>query len=123
MNNIIFRVNVGKRRMYLSRFLIKCLENPTHLSFWFDEHEGCLFVSAADKDDLDAYVIQANFWKTTKRSCEISRIPFLLALQYRVGWEDNGIYLYEGVVGESSGKPTAIFNLTDGAHLNSADST
>ena len=123
MNNIIFRVNVGKRRMYLSRFSIKCLGNPTHLSFWFDEHEGCLLVTAADKDDLDAYVIQDNFWKSTKRSCEISRIPFLLALQYRVGWEDNDIYLYDGIIRETNRKPAAIFNLTDGTKLNNADST
>jgi len=117
MDNIIMRVAFGKRRMYLSRFTIKNLGNPTHLHFWFDDHEGNIFVTAADKDDLDAYQIQDNFWKTTKRSCEISRFPFLLALQYRIGWENDGVYLYNGIIGESNGKPAAVFNLIDGTHL------
>ena len=117
MDNIIMRVVFGKRRMYLSRFTIKKLGNPTHLNFWFDEHEGNLFVTAADKDDLDAYQIQDSFWKTTKRSCEISRFPFLLALQYRIGWEKDGTYLYNGTIGKSSGKPAAVFNLIDGVRL------
>jgi len=103
--------------MYLSRFLIKTLGNPTHLSFWYDEIEGSLYVAAADSDDLDTYEIQANFWKTTKHSCEISRIPFLLALQYRIGWEKDSLYLYEGTISESDGKAVAVFNLVDGVRL------
>ena len=61
--------------------------------------------------------IQQNFWKSTKRSCEISRFPFLLALQYRVGWENDGVYLYDGTISESGGKPAAVFNLIEGIHL------
>jgi len=118
MDNIIMRVAFGKRRMYLSRFTIKKLGNPKYLNFWFDDYEGNLFVTAADKDDLDAYEIQENFWKTTKRSCEISRFPFLLALQYRIGWEKDGVYLYEGIIGKSDGKPAAVYNLVDSVHFN-----
>lgn len=117
MDNIVFRVSLSRKRMYLSRFLIKALGNPTHLYFWYDEHDGNLFVTAAEKDDLDAYEIQEHFWKNTKHSCEISRISLLLALQYRIGWEKDSLYLYEGIVSESGGKYTAVFNLADGVRL------
>ena len=121
MDTIIFRVVVARRRMYLSRFLIKTLGNPTHLSFWYDEGIGCLFVTAADKNDLAAYEIQSNFWKSTKHSCEISRFSFLLALQHRAGWVQDGSYLYEGVMGETRGLPAGVFKLADGTHAGEGD--
>jgi len=75
---------------------------------------GCSsLVSATIKDDLDAYEIPKYFWKTA-RSCEIARIAFLKALQYRLNWEDGSKYSYTGTLIDREGFPAVVFNMTEG---------
>ena len=78
MTNPTLNVCLRRKRISLNRVTIALLGNPSHLSFWYDENEGLLYVSAADKDDLDAFEIPKFFWKTAirSRSCEIARIAF-----------------------------------------------
>ena len=118
MNSLTLRVCLGRKRIFLTRHLIKGLGNPSHLSFWYDEANGKLFISPAEKDDLDAYEIPRYFWADgRKRSCEVARIAFLKALQYRLGWVDGGAYLFEGAFAESGEVPAAVFNLANGNRL------
>ena len=118
MNSLTLRVCLGRKRIFLARYMINQLGNPSHLSFWYDESAGKLIVSPAAKDDLDAYEIPQYFWKSgTKHSCEVARIAFLKALQYRLGWEDGGAYLFEGSFTGSGEVPAAVFNLANGNRL------
>ena len=91
MNKLTLSVCLRRKRISLSRAIIKQLGNPSHLSFWYDEEECLLYVSATVKEDLDAYEIPRFFWKSS-RSCEVARIAFLKALQYRLNWEEDSKY-------------------------------
>lgn len=110
-NRLTIRVCMKSRRIFLTRRMIGLLGNPTHLSFWYDEKNEKLIISAASKDDLDAYEIPQNYWKRTKYSCAMARIAFLKALQYRLGWDDDGRYSFEGMLVQSGESPAAIFHL------------
>ena len=112
-NNLTIRVCMKSRRIFLTRRMIGLLGNPTHLSFWYDEENGKLLISAASKDDLDAYEIPPSYWRRTKHSCAMARIAFLKALQYRLGWTDDGRYSFEGELVQSGDALTAVFDLTE----------
>ena len=43
----------------------------------------------------------------------MARITFLKALQYRLGWDDNGRYSFEGVLTQSGEIPAAVFRMTE----------
>lgn len=111
-NNLSIRVCMKSKRIFLPRRMIGLLGNPTHLSFWYDEENGNLLISAASKDDLDAYEIPPAYWVRTKNSCAMARIAFLKALQYRLGWEDDGRYSFEGILTQSGEIPAAVFRMT-----------
>ena len=64
-NNLSIRVCMKSKRIFLPRRMIGLLGNPTHLSFWYDEENGNLLISAASKDDLDAYEIPPAYWLET----------------------------------------------------------
>ena len=114
---ITMRVCLTRKRISLSRSAVKFLGNPTHLGFWYDESNRNLTFLPTAKDDIDAFEIPAHFWKGNKQSCEIARIAFLLALQYRVGWEEKSRYAYNGVLEYTDGIPTIVFNLAFGTRL------
>lgn len=116
-NSLTMRICLGRKRMFLSRQIIKSLGNPTHLNFWYDEFDGNLLISPAGNGDADAYEIPKYFWKSTKQSCEVARIAFLTALQYRIGWEGGSRYLFEGSITVSGDMPTAVFNLANGNRM------
>jgi hypothetical protein len=116
MTKLTLTVCLRKKRIYLNRGTITQLGNPSHLSFWYDEEERLLYVSATVKDDLDAYEIPKYFWRTS-RSCEVARIAFLKALQYRLKWEDGSKYSYSGTLAEREKFPTIAFNMAEGARL------
>ena len=104
------------KRMYISRGTIMQLGAPSHLSFWFDEKEYLLYVSATRQDDLDAYEIPKHFWNRPI-SCTVARIAFVKALQYRLKWEDGSRYSYVGMSSEREGVPAVAFNMTEGTRL------
>ena len=107
-----------RRCLYLNRITVTLLGNHSHLCFWYDEKEGLLCVSAAGKDDLDAFEIPGNFWKKSNTSsCEVARIAFLKALQYRLHWEDDSKYSYVGTLIEQGGIPVVAFNMAEGTKL------
>jgi len=115
MNNPTMRVCLRRKRIALSRYMIKQLGNPSHLIFWYDEASGEFIISPAAPDDLDAFEIPHYYWHGSKsHTCEVARIALLKALQYRLGWEDDSAYLYEGVFAESGGIPAAVFDLANG---------
>lgn len=112
-SELLLGVCMKRKRIRLTRLLIGTLGNPSHLCFFFDEAQGGLIISAASKDDLDAYEIPAYYWKNTKQSCEMSRIAFLKALQYRFGWENGRRYWFKGVNVQSGNKTALIFDLSE----------
>ena len=114
---IVMRVCLIRKRITLSRNVIKSLGNPTHLGFWYDESNGSLTFSPAARDDMDAFEIPQNFWNRTNSSCVIARIAFLLALKYRAGWEEGSRYVYNGALEKSGNTPTVVFSLTEGMRL------
>ena len=114
---IAMRVCLIRKRILLTRSTIKSLGNPTHLGFWYNETNGFLTFSPAAKDDMDAFEIPLHYWKSKKQSCEISRMAFLKALQYRIGWEEGSKYSYNGSLDNSATIPTAVFNLVEGTRV------
>lgn len=116
MNSPTLNVCLRKKRIYLNRMTVTLLGNPSHLGFWYDEKEGLLYVSASGKDDLDAYEIPKYFWKSS-RSCEVARIAFLKALQYRLNWEEGSRYFYSGTLTEREGFPAIAFNMAEGKKM------
>ena len=111
------RVCLIRKRITLSRDAIKSLGNPTHLGFWYNESNDNLTFTPAVKDDMDAFEIPQYFWNGTKKPCVIARIAFLLALKYRVGWEEDSRYAYTGALEKSGDIPTVVFSLTEGTRL------
>ena len=107
-------VCLKSRRIHLSRSTVTMLGNPSRLSFEYSETDGMLYVSAAELDDLDAFDIPNHFWKNTKHSCEVARCAFLVALQFRLGWQDGGKYTYIGSLTERGGRPAVAFDMTKG---------
>jgi len=108
-----------RKRIYLTRSVIAFLGNPSHLSFWYDETESILYVTAADKDELDAYEIPGFYWKESAHtnSCEVVRRAFFEVLQYRTGWEDKSKYSYMGSVGTRNGAAAIVFDMTKGIKI------
>ena len=113
--NLTMRICLKRKRIILARTAIKALGCPTHLSFWYDESNHLLIFTPADKDELDAYEIPKYFWNDTNQICEISRIAFLKALQYRIGWEDGSKYLFQGTLTESNSVPAVMFYMDKGS--------
>jgi Ni,Fe-hydrogenase I small subunit len=111
-------VCTSRKRIFLSRSVITLLGNPSHLSFWYDESEKRLYVSAAEKDELDAYEIPKHYWSVSstskKDSCMIVRRAFFEALQFRTGWEDKSKFKYTGSADDMNGVPIIVFDLTKG---------
>jgi len=116
MDNLTMRVYLDCKRIMLTRIMIQSLGNPTHLNFWYDEHDGRFIVSPASKDELYAYEIPPYYWRG-RQSCNVARIAFILALQQRWNWEKDSRYIFNGVMKESEGIPAAVFNLTEGTRL------
>jgi len=116
MSKLTLNVCLRRKRISLSRATIRQLGDPSHLSFWYDEEECLLYVSATGKDDLDAYGIPKFFWRSS-RSCDVARIAFLKALQYRLNWKDDSKYSYAGTLTERERFPAVAFNMTEGTKL------
>lgn len=113
---LLLRVCMKRKRIRLPRLLIRTLGNPSHLCFFYDEARGGLIISAAAMDDLDAFEIPAHYWKSTKQSCEMSRIAFLKALQYRFKWENGRRYWFEGIKAQFGDRTALIFDLNKEHH-------
>lgn len=113
MNEPTLNVSLKNKRIYFNRTTITLLGNPSHLSFGYDENDGLLYVSAAEKDDLDAFEIPKFFWRSSQ-SCQMARIAFLKALQYRLNWEDDSRYSYVGTSMEQDGITVVAFKMTEG---------
>ena len=117
-NNLTMRICLRRKRIALSRYMIKQLGNPSHLIFWYNEASGEFIISPAAQDDLDAFEIPQYYWHGSKKhTCEVARIALLKALQYRLGWEDDSAYLCEGTFAVSGDIPAAVFNLVNGNRL------
>ena len=114
---IEMRICLIRKRISLSRGAVRCLGNPTHLGFLYDEFNQTLTFLPTTKDDMDAFEIPAHFWNGTRQSCEIARIAFLKALQYRIGWDEGSRYVYNGVLENANGIPMVVFNLAGGTRL------
>jgi len=122
-NKLTMRVCLKKKRISLTRTTIATLGNPSHLSFWYDENDALLIFAPAAKDELDSYEIPRFYWSDASQACEISRIKFLKALQYRIGWENGCKYLYEGTLAESAGIPAVVFHLDKGVKVSESTQT
>ena len=116
-NSPNMRVCMKYKRIYLSRSAISQIGNPTHLSIRYDEQGNVLYFSPAAQDDLDAYEIPNSFWTDIGKNCVIGRIAFLRALQYRLGWEDGGKYLFHGKVILDGVIPVLVYLLAHGKKL------
>lgn len=116
-NNPNMRVCLKNKRIYLNRVAIAKIGNPTHLSFRYDEQGGILYFSPAAPDDLDAYEIPQFYWTGIRKTCEITRIAFLRALQYRIGWEDGSKYYFDGTVINTGNIPTLAYILPEGTRI------
>ena len=101
------------KRIYINRITITLLGNPSHLRFWYDEKERLLYISATCADDLNAYEIKKNYWKSS-RSCEMMCFAFLTALKHRLNWENNSKYSYTGTLIERERLTTIAFNMNGG---------
>jgi hypothetical protein len=89
------------------------LGNPSHIGFWYDEKERRLYITATGEDNLNAYEIKESYWKSS-RSCEMTCLAFLKALQHRLHWENDSKYSYTGTLIEREGFTTIVFNMNTG---------
>jgi len=71
---------------------------------------------ATVENDRDAFAIPKHFWKSSG-SCVVARIAFLRGLQYRLNWERDHKYSYDGAFTEIKGRPAIVFNMTKGTML------
>ena len=117
MNRPNMRVCMLRKRIYINRDAITQIGNPTHLLCAYDEQDGILYFSPASPDDLDAYEIPQFYWTGIRKTCEIARIAFLRALQYRIGWEDGSKYYYDGMVIVVNDVPMLAYSLADGTRV------
>ena len=117
VNSPNMRICLKNKRIYLNRVAIAMIGNPSHLSFRYDEQGGVLYFSPAAPDDLDAYEIPKFYWSGIRKTCEIARIAFLRALQYRLGWEDGSKYYYNGKVIHIDNIPTLVYMLSEGTKV------
>ena len=111
------RVCLKNKRIYLNRVAIALIGNPTHLDIRYDEQDSMLYFSPAAPDDLDAYEIPTFFWTGIRKTCEIARIAFLKALQYRHRWEVGSTYYYNGRVIKIDGNLTLVYILEEGTKV------
>jgi hypothetical protein len=111
------RICLKNKRIYLNRVAISLIGNPTHLRFSYDEQGGILYFSPADPSDLDAYEIPRFYWTGIRKTCEIARIAFLRALQYRIGLEDGSTYYYDGEVMKTDETSALAYRLTQGTRI------
>ena len=111
------RICLKSKKILINREAIKLLGNPTHLGFRYDDSEGILLITAADPDDRDAFEIPRCFWLHTNYPCEISRIAFLRALQYRVGWKDGSKHLFTGSITILNEIVTLAYALTEDTRI------
>jgi hypothetical protein len=44
--DLTLSVCLARKRVLLTRRVVKCFGDPSHLSFWYDEANGCLIISA-----------------------------------------------------------------------------
>ena len=116
-NNPNMRVCLKIKKIYLNRAAISLIGNPTHLRFRYDEQGEVLFFSPAAPDDLDAYEIPKFYWKGKRKTCEIARIAFLKALQYRLGWNDGSKHYFDGTAIEIDGISTLVYTLSEGKRI------
>ena len=119
MSKPVMSACLKRKRIYLTRNIITTLGNPSHLSFWYDENDGLLYVAAAEKDELDAFKIPPFFWRVSdhSNSCEVCRRAFFEALQYRTGWEQGSKYSYQGQPTERNGAPAVVFDMAAGVRV------
>jgi len=115
-NNPNMQVCLKNKKIFISRFAIAMIGNPTHLILRYDEQGGILYFSSAKPDDLDAYEIPKFYW-TGSRKCEIRRIAFLKALQYRLGWDDGGKYYFDGKIIKKDNGLMLVYMLTEGKRI------
>jgi hypothetical protein len=106
-----------KKKIYLNRVAITLIGNPTHLGFRYDEQDGVLYFTPALSDDLDAYEIPHFYWTNLRKTCEIARIAFLRALQYRLGWEEDSKYYYDVRIIKINDAPTLVYSLLEGKRV------
>ena len=116
-NSPKMRVCLRKNKIFISRNSIALIGNPTHLEIRYDEQDGILYFSPSKPDALYAYEIPKFFWTGRRQNCEISKIAFLKALQYRIGWENNSKYIYEGQVINLDDVPTLVYMLANGVRV------
>ena len=119
MGKPVMSACLKRKRIYLTRATITTLGNPSHLGFSYDEEARLLYVTAANKDELDAFEIPPFFWRVTdhSNSCEICRRAFFEALQYRTGWEPGSKHSYAGQLTVRNGAPAVVFDMTAGARV------
>jgi hypothetical protein len=119
MSKPVMAACLKRKRIYLTRITITMLGNPSHLGFSYDETNGLLYVTAAEKDELDAFEIPPFFWRVSEHSnsCEVCRRPFFEALQFRAGWEPGSKYSYPGRQTERNGESAVVFDLTNGVRI------
>lgn len=117
MNNPNMRICLKYKKIYLNRVAIAMIGNPTHLSLQYDEQDGVLYFSPAASDDLDAYEIPKFYWTSNLINCQIARIAFLKALQFRFGWENGSKHYFKGMIIRPDNIPTLAYILTDGTRI------
>jgi hypothetical protein len=115
--NFNMRICAAAKRIKLNRATIIALGNPRRLSIWYDEDNFQIMFSPAEDNELDTYEILPHFWKYTNQACVISQIALFQALQYRIGFENDSLYIYPGTIIKKNCFPAIIFDLAEGKRL------
>jgi hypothetical protein len=114
----IMKIDLSKRKLiYLNRATITLLGNPPHLIFKFDTPNKRLIVLPTFVGTLDTYEIPKYYWHDERSTCQISRLPFILSLSRKFGWNDRNSYRVQGVFQTFDAQKLIVFNLDEVAEI------
>lgn len=96
--------------MGINRAVIRALNHPAHLNFWWGEDEKVLAISASD-EPMDMSVFVPSYFYHTRKGSKIMNWRLMKAIQAFTGWEDKSVHR---LVGEFIQKLGVVVFKTEG---------
>jgi len=81
--------------MGLNRTILRKLNHPSHLHFWWGEREKVLAISAAD-EPTELSVSVPEYFRGNGSGCRLKTVKLLQAIKSLTGWENGTRHLLVG---------------------------
>ena len=93
-NDLAIRIKTGEY-IGVNKTIIRALEYPKHLTFWWGSDNNVLGIATADEPIEMSVFVPAYFYKSRKGS-KIMNWRLLKRIQSFTGWADQSIHLLTG---------------------------